>query len=289
MRLLLSILFIMSFIPNNFAQLNWVQTNGPYGGNVDDIQIDKRGWLYLVVDAGFYKSTDEGNTWQKEDIGFNYFNVNSHVLPLSTGQVIYYGDGGMFISDTLGNNWKQVLYGPCQFLNKARNKLYYLLAGINVSADTGKTWNYLALQDSLIYDFTICNDTDFYCSTYNGLLKSNDEGKTWKQINHVNSISQIEEDKAGNLYMVWYGFLLISNDGEVTYKYINYPGNFIYDIFVSSDNKLYIGTEYGLLLSTDNGNTWTNIFKKYVNVTRCSKLSQSMFNMVQGSVVKKFI
>ena len=62
-------------------QLNWKHTGGPMGGIVGDMAINSRGEIYAGVYpfwnvySGLYKSTDNGDNWNKIETQFEDFEV----------------------------------------------------------------------------------------------------------------------------------------------------------------------------------------------------------------------
>ena len=57
-----TLLFLFAFSFAAFPQQNfWEQTNGPNGGQVNSLTIDKNGYIFAGTINGVYRSSDNGN------------------------------------------------------------------------------------------------------------------------------------------------------------------------------------------------------------------------------------
>jgi len=63
-NLFLFSLFILILSQPIFSQVSWVQSLGPYGGEVPCVLINSSGHIYVGTQgSGIYKSTDFGNNF----------------------------------------------------------------------------------------------------------------------------------------------------------------------------------------------------------------------------------
>lgn len=198
----------------------WQKTN-PYPYVINSIAIDptdhKR--LYLATDrSGILKSHDGGLTFQALNEGFINRNIGGFVsedaLYLSS---LYDGDfGGIFSSADAGRSWKL-------------NANQVALKGKNVIS--------LAISPA--------NSRLLLAGTYEGLLKSEDGGSTWRAVTGAlprpTSTAKTSRSKAL---------------GATTA--VRLPETKIFDVRFSSaaPNLVYAATAQGLFESSDNGSTW---------------------------------
>jgi len=140
----------------SLAQGSWTATNGPYGGNVSDLERDAGGNTYALVSQALYKSTNDGSSWQKV-VTVNPTSLYINDLLISNGKfyAIYWSS---FYTSTDGLTWtkpattfpfnnaqKIIKFGPDGFL------AVYGTDGIFVSKDEGVTW-VNALSDRVYYN-----------------------------------------------------------------------------------------------------------------------------------------
>ena len=107
-------------------------------------------------------------------------------------------------------------------------------------------------------------------TSYDGLYKTTDGGKTWKQILHImvrgslstNRLLAFDKDK--NIYLLSAEGLLKSEDEGTTWNYVYSFAETLersdmlnYDLCISGDTILFTNIEYGVFASFDRGKTWT--------------------------------
>ena len=81
------------FIYNSVLQAQWVQTNGPYGGNVNCLAVTVSN-IYAGTDAGVYLSTDNGTNWTQA--GLPSYNILS--IAANNNNVFAGISGAVFLS-----------------------------------------------------------------------------------------------------------------------------------------------------------------------------------------------
>src|SRR5881397_2200258 len=82
-----AILFTLSVVCTNSIDAQWIQTNGPYGGNGSDF-IEIGNLIFSLSSNGVFRSIDTGRTW----IGMNNGLTNSYnACLLSTDKYLYVG------------------------------------------------------------------------------------------------------------------------------------------------------------------------------------------------------
>lgn len=127
------------------SQAQWTATNGPYGGNITDIEIDASNNAYAIVSQNLYKSTNNGSTWQKlATVDPPTLYINDLIIANNKFYAVYFSS---FYTSTDGLTWtrpattfpfstarKVLKFGPDGFI------AVYGDDGIFVSKDEGVTW-----------------------------------------------------------------------------------------------------------------------------------------------------
>jgi photosystem II stability/assembly factor-like uncharacterized protein len=103
-KLLLISIMVISAI---FANAQWQQTNGPYGGFVTCLATCGTNIFAGTYGGGVFLSTDNGSNWTPVNSGLLNHVVSSLAF---SGSNIFAGTngGGVFFSTDNGNNWTAV-------------------------------------------------------------------------------------------------------------------------------------------------------------------------------------
>ncbi len=115
--LLLAAIILVNFVPLINAQ--WVQTNGPYGGNIGCFAVSPNGAggtnIFAGTNGGVFLSTDNGTSWTQINNGLTGTDVRAlTVSPNGAGGTnIFAGTRyrGVFLSTNNGTSWTQVNSG----------------------------------------------------------------------------------------------------------------------------------------------------------------------------------
>src|ERR1017187_9622430 len=127
----------------------WVQTNGPYGGEV--MAFSKLGSYVFVstYGGGVFRSSDSGVTWDPMNTGLESVDAREVGSLATMGtKVIACTAGGIFLSTDSGVSWNALdtsglgMWGLGYFAS--RDSLFYACGGngygIYYSPDSGSTW-----------------------------------------------------------------------------------------------------------------------------------------------------
>ncbi|MBI4101068.1 hypothetical protein HY441_01165 [Candidatus Microgenomates bacterium] len=152
--------------------------------------------------AHLWKSTDGGNSWQESDEGFPHAThtaIHDLVVDPKNAQVIYAAtthheseagigiykssDGGaswQAINSGLGNlNVSTIIVNP----NNTNQLVAATGGGLYRSIDGGASWRQTTNPHAFDVEYVIEQPSTLYASTDEGVLKSNDFGNSWYQVN----------------------------------------------------------------------------------------------------------
>ncbi len=132
--------------------------------------------VYVTLDYGLFKSTDGGGSWEyledlSEDPWLQVFHwmwklrLNLFVHPLNS-QVIFVGNGRVLRSTDGGASWEEVLSND--FLRRGGEPYDY---------EKWRGQEFLYFASDFAFDHS--DPQVIYASSWRGLLKSTDGGKTW--------------------------------------------------------------------------------------------------------------
>ena len=225
---------------------DWVQTNGPYGGEILTICAAPKGVLFAGTEgAGILRSTDRGGTW----------------TPVNTG--LHYEPGEGFTGVTA------LVQKGDTFYAGTRDTLY-------ASTDGGNTWQHVPnfQEHESISGIVIIRDRIYVGTLNTGIWYSDDDGDSWLQVNDGFGPMLIRElSSIGTTLVAGVGdrvFRKRDNADELTAVHDDFVLDQI-DAFAAMENLLYVGGSVGngggLLSSNDAGDSWTRIRVKEMSHT----------------------
>lgn len=208
---------------NSFTYLN-----GPVGPFTDLAQVNSftiaNQQLYALTNFGPYRSADGGNTFESIENNMPDFSSIRTMIRLSSGRLMAGGQPGVFVSDDDGQTWTQTGSNPIQPIAlHQRNGVIYSINSqtVSTSSDNGQTWN----TSPVLFNIRSFHANSEYMFIATGVeLRRSADGENWEDIT--------------------------PNVGE--------PGvrSAVYGI----GSTLFVGNGHGrLLMSNDQGNSWTEI------------------------------
>ncbi|QQR85860.1 MAG: hypothetical protein IPJ76_14815 [Flavobacteriales bacterium] len=256
----------------------WEPLGGPLAVEVWEVKVNSIDMVFFITEKGLFRSLDNGNTWELLDNGLPTTGLsdllvapNDHVFLFGPGNLLYKSvDDGL--SWTVLNNGQTFFGGQCLAAN-ALGALFMGMNGMQIkrSYDDGDTWISTAIPAMGVDVIAIGQGDTLYAaedaSPFTGsALRSVDGGNSWAGLNYglpsVNTHS-LFVNALGHVFAgISQGSRFIrSMDGGMTWVELDIGPTFIVSSIVSTSNgDLYIGSHYGgVLLSTDNGDTWTKV------------------------------
>ncbi len=243
---------------------SWVQTNGPYGGEILTIHAAPKGVLFVGTEgAGIFRSTDRGNSW----------------TPLNTG--LHYEPGEGFTGVTAFAQKGDTFYAG------TRNALY-------ASTDGGNTWHHVPnfRNPESISGVVIIGDRIYVGTLNTGVWYSDDDGDSWLQMNDGFIPGLIRElSSVGTTLIAGTNggvFRKRANENELTSINDDFIGQQV-DSFAAMGDLLYVGVGNTpeLFRSNDEADSWTRITAKEMRhtITALAAFGATLYAGTYGSGV----
>lgn len=219
-----------------------------------------------------YKSIDGADHWQKIELGFAKEYLYAIAIDPSNPEVVFIaGYKGIVMTRDGGKHWVRILKKSCNTLaiDPARPGTIYANiydrtgSILYKSKDSGKTWQQYPLGDYSLYALAIDphHSESLLAGDYvAGTLKSVDGGAHW-QLSNEGIRANIVFDSAfapnsKNILMAGAMGGLFRYDQTGMWTKL-FPASVYAVAFSPNGDTLYLGVDYGLVKSTDNGRTWT--------------------------------
>ncbi|MEQ1587184.1 MAG: T9SS type A sorting domain-containing protein [Cyclobacteriaceae bacterium] len=214
---------------------------------------------YVGSFSGIFRSLDGGTTWDEANTGITSANVRSVVM--LNNKLFASSFNMIYRSLDLGNSWQRlntpIPYG--QGIMSLHVSGPNILAGTFnegtfVSSDEGVTWNQVNLAGATSF---AQHGTDVYASSISGIFVSKDYGMTWSFFSNVpfaNVITVLGNDLFTATSTLQRISLTNANHTPVEFTA---PQNIT--SFATINNQLFCGSNVGVFVSNDRGETWTTL------------------------------
>ena len=244
---------------------DWVQTNGPYGGDILTIYAAPKGVLFAGTEGGgIFRSTDRGNSWTPVNTGLRFEPEESYWSVTTFAQkreTLYAGTrDGLYGSTNNGNRWHHVssfrntesisglvVIGDRIYVGTLNTGVWY--------SDDGDSW--IQVNDGLgpqLISELVGIGTTLVAATDNGIFRKHDNEDSWTPID-TDAISQ-----PVNIASVNSGRI---EDGLDPLPKLNFPSGIRVQAFAAMEHLLYmsvhLGNGSGIFRSNDNGESWAYI------------------------------
>ena len=109
MKHLLSFFAVVALLGAQSLRAQWIQTNGPYGGNIRCFAVNGSN-LFAGTSGGVFLSTNNGASWVAVNTGLANTSINTLAVSGSNLLAGTFG-GGVFLSTNNGTSWTAVNTG----------------------------------------------------------------------------------------------------------------------------------------------------------------------------------
>ena len=298
MRMLRSglFLFLLSLIHSINVQAQWVQTNGPNGGNSGTTNTDVRSLavipsstggttLFALNGNGIFLSTNNGTSWTLVNSGLAYFSVknpNIYSIAANGGNLFAATDVGLFLlndkaatwtgpitSFPYGDNWPAYIV---QFIAVSDTNLLADIHGsLYISSNNGTSWNPAGYLTSTRDGETVSSLSvagtpiidgipNLFEGTNAGLYVSWSYGAHWTSINLNLPNCTVSAENDESLFAWGAGGVYHTTNINASWSPVNLGlANTHVNAFAVYDSKLFAGTDGGVFLSTNSGASWAAV------------------------------
>lgn len=270
-------LVLVLLCPTLSAQ--WVETNGPYGGDILCLAVSGTNLFAGTLGSGVFLSTDNGKSWSAVDSGLTIVSVNALVVSdahLFAGTAV-----GIFLSTDNGKSWTPANTGIPDFPTFLRSVNTFAVFGTNifvgtrgrmyVSTNDGESWT--AVDTSLtvppVSAFAAIG-TNIFAGTYgSGMFRSTNSGASWTAIKNGLPTTEVWTLAVNGMNLfagTGNGVYLTMNDGT-SWNAVN---SGLTDTTVSAlamaDTSLFAGTRGGVFVRNNNDTSWSAVNKGLTNL-----------------------
>ena len=264
----LSVGFVTQLGADEHAEPNesdWVQTNGPYGGDILALHAAPKGVLLVGTEGGgIFRSTDRGNTWTPANTGLRFEPEDSYwsvTAFAQKGDMLYAGTrDGLYLSTDNGNTWQHVstfrAYESISGLVVIGDRIYVGTLNTGVwCSDDADSWIRVnnGLGPKLIRELSGIGTT-LVAATNNGVFRKRDNKNWW---------TPIDTDAVGQPVNIALVNSVRIEAGLEPLPKLNFPSGIRVQSFAAMEHLLYmsvhLGNGSGLFRSNDEGESWAYI------------------------------
>ena len=262
----------------------WVQTNGPYGGQVLSFAVGGTNIFTGTNGAGVFRSSDNGTNWTAVNTGLTNTTVNALAV---IGTNLFAGTyAGVFLSTNDGISWTQTgLTNYIYALSVSGTNLFAgTLGGVYISTDNGASWTGRGLYGFRLYAIAISGTNLFVSSDTGAVFYSADSGKSWKNVSIGSIKVEVLSLAVSDSILVagtngYYVFFSTNNGTSWTESYSSPASVFA---LVTDSTDIIAGGYNGIFRSSDNGSDWTKIGSVY-NIAALAVGPDSLRNLFAGT------
>lgn len=207
---------------------SWYEAEGIAPGLINFVQKGPEGKLYAGSwDSGLFQSTDEGLTWYTISESLDEKRIYA-LVHTDAGRMFAATLHGVHYSDNDGQSWQAA--GESDGLRNAIRAIVRtpggtLIAsrtssGMYISEDKGVSWTQTiaSVPSRTVHDLVVSESGIVYAGSYQGVLRSLDEGRTWELIEQgvLGQLQHMTFDSRGTLYTAPIGNAVHRANGNTT-------------------------------------------------------------------------
>jgi photosystem II stability/assembly factor-like uncharacterized protein len=237
------------------------------------------GAVFASTDSGVFRSTDNGASWTAVNSGITGTSIYDQYFPLlRSGTSLFAAtDSGVFHSTNQGESWTKINSGLSQFGNislAASNDTLFagtISGGIFRSTDNGSNWDPInsgVRSTKLIRTLSVAGGI-LLAGWGSGIFTSADSGLHWNDI--ASGFANDPEALYHSFYLTQGGAVIeitqykssvpegysLSTTGGASWTRVESGLTDYAHSFASLPNGYFIGTQKGVIRSTDSGRTWS--------------------------------
>ncbi len=291
----LNVFIVCVIICINPVNAQWVQSNGPYGGNIRCLVVSGTNIFAGTGGGGVFLSIDKGANWTAVNTGLA--NTNVYSLAVS-GTNLYAGtNGGVFLSTDNGTNWKAINTGltntyVTHLATSGTNLFAGTLGGVFLSTNNGTSWT--AVNTGLTNTITHClavSGTNLFVGTDGGVFLSTNNGTSWTAVNSglVNSVHALSANGAYLFAGTFDGGISLSTINGTSWTAVNTGlTNMWVRSLAFSGTNLFAGTNGSGALKRPMSEMVTVVDKTTTNLPAQLTLEQNYPNPFNPSTIIPF-
>jgi len=248
--------------------------------DVLSLGINSKGHVFAGIDGAVFRSTDNGDVWQRLDVPLTA-NLVRTIMTTANGHVyigthdVFAAYGGITRSLDNGDTWSRTGLNNRPVFALGANTLGDVFAGtynagIIHSSDQGESWALIGAPASDVYGLAFNSCGHIFAVTAGGVYRSIDDGKNWTLLNAGFGIFRsLAINSRGEIFVGTHyaGGVLRSADNGETWKsagnFLPYPFE-VPSLAVNSEDHIFVGTNEGVFRSTDDGDHWLRVLNHYV-------------------------
>ena len=205
--------------------------------------------VYVATNRGVYSSVDSGVTWQR--LGGDLPEPGAYALAVdpSAQNVLYAATvKGVFRSEDRGQAWsstslRNVMTNLVADRSSSRSRIYaFEISPVWRTDDVGATWSPIFEPPNPSFPTSLAIDVDdrstLYLGNRGGVLKSQDDGRTWLPTGAELPTSWITSARGGRLYRGGNGGMWRSFDAGDTWETLNPPEPLLRSLYGSDAEEL---------------------------------------------------
>jgi hypothetical protein len=272
MRTRLICLALMAILLSSNVCAQWIQTSGPYGGNIRCL-LPSENRIFVGTTGCIYVSTNSGATWATAASGIGDVRViGSNPTHLFAGT-----STGIFVSTDNGHTWTAANNGfpePPQIHSLAVTESCLFagtdMYGIYLSTNNGASWTAvntgLPITSSLVSALALSGNNLFAFLNARGVFRSTDQGANWVPVwdspGWVNFMSLAVRDSLVLLGVDYspppmYMTYRSTDNGDHWTQCSSVPDTTCLRSFVFYDTTIFACSDHGIFRSSINSTEWT--------------------------------